>query len=134
MTKQEALERWHDLPDNVNPLAHMQPIRKGTTGSRYGACGIRIDGTPEFIDAVLGKLKDLIDGENQVTRLELARNPVKSTEINGERRDFVNASLDAECCYIRLHARGPEAVHYGGMLNGHLESATKRFAQALGVE
>jgi hypothetical protein len=134
MTKAEALRNWAKLPANQNPLPHMSPIRKGTTGSRYGACGIRIDGTPEFIDAVLSCLKPLIDGENQVTRLELARNEVKSTEINGERKSFVNAARNAECCYIRLHERGPEAIAYGAMLNGHLRGATERFADALGVE
>lgn len=128
-TKAETLEKWIALPENVNPLQHMEPIRKGTKGSRYGACGIRIDGTPEFIDAVLGKLKDIIDGENQVTRLELARNEVKSVEVNGTRKEFDNADIGNECCYIRLHERGSEAQHYGGLVNRHLADSTKRFAQ-----
>ena len=110
MKKQDALNHWKGLEDNLPVLPVMRPISYKTTGSTYGACGIRIDGSPEFIDAVLSRLKDLIAGESTYTRLELARNEVKPTTINGEVKHFDNAAIGAECCYIRLHKRGREAV------------------------
>ena len=103
MRKADCLKRWRGLPDNANPLQYMRPIPYKATGSRYGACGVRIDGSPEFIDAVLGRLKALLDGENHVTRLECSRNPVDG---NGVGRSFDNAEIGAECCYVRLHERG----------------------------
>lgn len=127
MRKAEALTLWQDLPENQNPLPHMQPIPYKSSGSRYGACGIRIDGTPEFIDAVLSRLKDLLDGENQLTRLELARNPVKPTEIAGEVRTFANAEKDAEVCYIRLHERGGDAKAMNVMFDRSQDAATSRY-------
>ncbi len=105
MKKSEALDRWENIRAHLNPLEHMSAIPAGTTGSRYGACGIRIDGSPEFIDAVLSNLKELLAGESDSTRLELARSEVKPTVVNGETKQFANAVTSAEVCYIRLHER-----------------------------
>lgn len=110
-TKAQSLAHWQQLEPGANPLEKMAPIPYKTRGSRYGACGIRIDGTPEFIDAVLSNLKALLDGENIRTRLELSRAKVKreqSGPIDGQK--FVNAEEGAECCYIRLHERGRQGM------------------------
>lgn len=129
MTKKEALQHWAMLPEDTNPLAHMEPIPDKTRGSRYGACGIRIDGPPEFVDAVLGRLKGLIDGENHITRLELSRHEVAPVTINGTTKVFENAAHNAEVCYIRLHERGrAEGKRASAIFNRHLDEATKRFA------
>lgn len=91
-------------------------------GSKYGACGIRIDGNPEFIDAVLSCLKPLIAGENGVTRLELARREVETKlVINDEVKIFGNSDLHAEVCYIRLHKRGGEAIIANAFADGRQE-------------
>ena len=126
-TKAETLQHWTNLPKGQDPLKHMQPIPYKAEGSRYGACGVRIDGSPEFIDAVLSNLKSLLDGENQVTRLELARSEVKPTVINGERKAFHNTARAAEVCYIRLHQRGHEGVIAATIFNRNLAPATDRF-------
>ena len=60
MKKSEAMSRWRELPANQNPLPLMDVIPYQSEGSRYGACGVRIDGSPEFIDAVLSCLKAAI--------------------------------------------------------------------------
>ena len=73
MTKKEALNHWRSLPAALNPMEHMEAIPYKTRGSRYGACGVRIDGSPEFVDAVLSCLKSMLAGESVHTRLELAR-------------------------------------------------------------
>ena len=127
MKKSEALQQWAALEPDQNPLEAMTPIAYKSTGSRYGACGIRIDGNPDFVNAVLSRLKPLLDGENQVTRLELARSEVKPTEIHGETRTFGNADRGAEVCYIRLHMRGSEGAMMMGLMQQNVE-ATDRFA------
>ena len=126
MKKSEALELWKSLEENQDPLPHMNAIEYKAKGSRFGACGIRIDGTPEFIDAVLSNLKSLIDGENDDTRLELARNEVKPTDINGQKKSFVNSEQNAEVCYIRLHQRGHEARHVNRMVTSARQSAKNK--------
>ena len=131
MKKAEALARWRKLDPAQDPLPLFQPIPYRTGGSKYGCCGIRIDGSPEFVDAVLSNLQTLLAGENVATRLELARRPVERREgyNAGE-----NADNDAECCYIRLHMRGSEGAILQAYCGGkQIKQATETYAEALGV-
>lgn len=132
MKKDEALSHWKALQPGLPILPHMTPIAYKASGSTYGACGIRIDGNPAFIDAVLSRLQDLLDGENTVTRLGLARNPVAAPEINGKRKGFGNADTGAECCYVRLHVRGNEGSH-AAAYEPAKRAASDRYAAAIGV-
>lgn len=107
MKKKEALAHWKKLKANQPILDKMTAIPYKASGSTFGACGIRIDGSPEFIDAVLSHLKELIKGEGIETRLGLSRNKVKSDGIHHK---FNNSDVGNECCYIRLHERGREGM------------------------
>lgn len=128
MTKQEAMTTWQQMEAGQNILKHMTPIDPKARGSRYGACGIRIDGNPDFVRAVMSRLKDLIDGENHVTRLSLAWNIVDGSGI-GKALD--NADNGAECCYIRLYLRGHEGMGASAFFDRHLKGATERFESAI---
>ena len=127
MKKDETLTHWKSLPANQPVLKHFHPIPYKSEGSSYGACGIRIDGTPEFIDAVLSRLKDVIDGENHVTRLELARTKVDGAKLG---KKFGKAVPNAEVCYVRLHVRGSQGAMASAVFDKHLDSATKKFEKA----
>ena len=111
-TKAFELARWEGLDASKLPLAESMPvIPYKSRGSSYGAGGVRIDGPPEFVDAVLARLKDLLDLEGIGTRLELSRSKVKQgVEINGKVKSFEKAGADAEVCYIRAHKRGAEGA------------------------
>jgi hypothetical protein len=128
MKKAETLSSWKALPDNLPMLAHMNPIPYKARGSTYGACGIRIDGTPQFVESVLSHLKELIDGENHITRLALNRTKVDGSGIG---KDLPNAAEQAEVCYIRLHVRGSEGAIASSIFDKHLNAPTERFASAL---
>lgn len=132
MQKADALTHWKALPAGLPILPHMTPIPYKASGSTYGACGIRIDGSPAFIDAVLSRLQDLTDGENTVTRLALARSPVEPREVGGKVRAYENAADKAECCYIRLHVRGNEGSH-AAAYEPAKRAASDRYAAALGI-
>ena len=119
------------MPPNQAILPHFRPIPYKAEGSRYGACGIRIDGTPAFIDAVLSHLQEVLDGENQITRLELSRAKVDGAKLG---KAFHNAEDDAEVCYIRVHMRGREGAIMAGIFDKHLVEPTKRFCEAIGVK
>ena len=107
MKKSDALNHWRNLPENVDPLPMMDVIPYKASGSRYGACGIRIDGNPEFIDAVLSNLKSLLAGEGVETRLGLSRSTVDGSGLG---KSLPNAMKGAEVCYIRLCERGHEGA------------------------
>ena len=130
MRKHESLQHWRGLPDGQNPLAVMRPIPYRTRGSRYGCDGVRIDGSPQFIDAVLSCLKALIDGENNVTRLELARHPVEPREGF---KAGQNATEGAEVCYVRLHMRSREGSHASAFFDRDLHDASERYAEVIGA-
>lgn len=120
MTKSETLESWRNLDENLPIMPHFAAIPYKARGSKYGTCGIRIDGTPEFIDAVLSHLKELIAGENDETRLQLSRNAVTN---NLDGHDFQNMESGAECCYIRLHERGEESKMCNRIVRWHHDRA-----------
>jgi len=127
MKKSETLTGWKNLPAMLPVLPHFEPVPYKARGSRYGACGIRIDGNTAFINAVLSHLKDLIDGENHVTRLELARHVVDGSGIG---KELPNAVDKAEVCYIRLHVRGSQGAMASAFFDKHLDGATQRFDTA----
>lgn len=109
MEKKEAIRRWQNLEPDQPIIPHFTPIAADARGSTFGACGIRISGNPEFIDAVLSRLKDLLDCEAGSTRLSLSRQPVKTVAISkGDsvvEKQWRNADTDAETCYIQVRER-----------------------------
>ena len=127
MKKSETLQHWKALQPDQPILRHFEPIPYKASGSTYGACGIRIDGSPEFIDAVLSHLKELIAGENHSTRLTLARNKVDGSGIG---KALNNAVSNAECCYIRLHERGHEGAIASRIFDRHLDQPTRDYCNA----
>jgi len=102
MSKQDTMNEWGEMKPDQAILPVMTPVPYGAKGSTFGACGIRIDGNPAFVNAVMSRLQDLMEGENANTRLSLSRQSVKSDKD----RDFGNSTSESEVCYIRLHQRG----------------------------
>lgn len=126
-TKESTMERWANNPANMPIIKHWTPIPYKSKGSSYGACGIRIDGNPEFIDAVLSRLKDLMDGENGITRLELSRQVVDGSKLG---KEFYKKERGAEVLYLRLHMRGNEAQRFNTLFDAKATQRSIRFAEA----
>ena len=120
MEKQEALRRWIGLEPDQQIMPHFTPIAADARGSTFGACGIRISGNPAFVDAVLSRMKDLLEAESGATRLVLSRQPVKPVSIqkgNGNAVDkhWNNAAEDAEVCYVQIRERTGRTRHRKAM-------------------
>lgn len=120
MDKQEALARWIKIEPDQPVMPHFTPIAADAHGSTFGACGIRISGNPAFIDAVLSRLKDLLEAESGTTRLVLSRQPVKPVSIqkgDGKAVDkqWANAADDAEVCYVQIRERSGHTRHRKAM-------------------
>ena len=108
MKKDEILKHWQGLKPN-------QPIRPSAIGykhegSTYAEDGIRITGSQHFIDSVLSQLTDLLDYENDDTRLQLVykQSVDKDTGI----------ALPSYNCYIQVHERGHEAKMCNAFVRG----------------
>lgn len=112
----KALDHWRQLgPLDPAPLMDAIPYRQA--GSKYGTCGIRIDGTRLFIDAVLGNLKTLLALEDDRTRLELNYTETKDRQTQKPTGNWV--------CYVRLHQRGGTNTIPGRKRTVHKRSAAK---------
>jgi|TARA_R100000656_G_scaffold48031_1_gene39016 hypothetical protein len=101
LSKSQTLSHWRELPDqqDLNPDA-IPYKHRGTT---FGADGLRIEGTRTFVDAILSRIKPLLDGENGTTRLGLNYQQVESKD--GKPNDFAGNWV----CYVKIHERGHEA-------------------------
>lgn len=107
--KAEEIIKWRNLPENLPIMEHFTPIPANAKGSTFGACGIRISGSPQFIDAVLSRIKDVLSAEAGSTRLTFSRQKVKTVAIqDGEKvteKQWHNAVDEAETCYIQIRER-----------------------------
>jgi len=101
LKKQDVIQIWQKL-DLKNPLPFMTPIPAGHKGKTFGLHGVRIDGSEEFILAILSNLKPLLEGENSSTRLDV------SFLDCSEAKDGFNKGNGGNVCYIRLHQRPKE--------------------------
>lgn len=93
---------WRTLAAGPKPALDPTPIAYKHSGSTYGHDGVRIEGSPQFINAVLSRLGDLLEMENSRTRIGIAYQPVTG------RPDKPNNGGD-HVCYVKFHVRGSES-------------------------
>ena len=67
--KKEIINYWKALSPN-SPIL-MTPISYDHKGSTYKEDGVRINGSPQFIASVLGRLKEMLAFESPATKLNL---------------------------------------------------------------
>jgi len=108
INKETALTLWQNLkPSKLKPT----PIYYKHTGSTIDQDGVRICGSPEFIAAVMERLKDLLEYEAERTRIGIAFSTISDretgTEIEGRFR-----------CSIQVHERGRQAVALKTIMKG----------------
>lgn len=116
MKKDEMLAHWRGLPANMPVKPAMVPYKH--EGSTYAEDGIRLTGRREFIDAVLSRLKDLLEYENGETRLQVVYKESTDRESG--------ATLDGWNCYVQVHERGGEAQMMNAFIAGiHARAARK---------
>lgn len=67
--KSEVLQFWQNLKDNM-PI-QMEPVPEHHQGTRFRQDGIRITGSPAFINSIISRLKEMIYFENDQHRLDV---------------------------------------------------------------
>ena len=109
--KATALSLWEGLEHRkLKP----EPIAYKHSGSTIDQDGIRICGSPEFIAAVMERLKDLLEYEGQNTRLSIA-----FSELNDKSGNKIDGRFR---CAIQVHERGRQ----GAMLLNMLQPSKKK--------
>jgi len=69
LSKEDVMRHWASVRPN-EPI-RMTPLPYNYKGPTYDKDGVRVTGTREFVDAVLGRLKDLMFYENPRVKLNL---------------------------------------------------------------
>ena len=108
MKKAEFIKHWKMIEPNqpVKPT----PIAYKHKGSTFDEDGIRILGSPEFIDSVLSRLKDVLEYENGRTRLSISH--AEATDRHTGR------PLGSYKVYVQVHERGSQAVAMNSIFGG----------------
>jgi hypothetical protein len=68
--KDDIMKHWEGLPTNI-PLTKLRSVPVNHKGPTYNFDGMRITGSPIFIDCVLSRLKDILIYEKGQTRLQV---------------------------------------------------------------
>lgn len=98
-SKAQILKYWKTL-GGEQPIP-MKPIKYDHKGSTYGEDGIRITGSPNFIQAVLGKLRELLRYEGPETKLGVVYRQTFS-----KKREAMGLSPVSFVFYIQSKERG----------------------------
>lgn len=98
-SKAQILKYWKTL-GGEQPIP-MKPIKYDHKGSTYGEDGIRITGSPNFIQAVLGKLRELLRYEGPETKLGVVYRQTFS-----KKREAMGLSPISFVFYIQSKERG----------------------------
>ena len=107
MRKQEIMDHWQGIDPHQDVVPSPVPYKH--EGSTFTSDGIRINGSREFIDSVLSRLKDILLCENDYSRLQLNYS---------EAKDKAGDPSGSFVCYIQRHERGPEAQAMNAMVSG----------------
>ena len=99
LIKKDFLEYWSKMKRKKK--LRPRPVPYKHTGSTYGEDGIRITGSRKFVAAILSRLTELLEYENEIVRLQV--NYTQATDKNGV------PMKDSWVCYIQVHERGGEA-------------------------
>ena len=98
MIKKDFMDMFNGLKENM-PL-DITPIPYGYQGSTFCFDNIRLTGSEKFIKSVLSRIKDIVDFENEETRL---------CPIYAETKDKITRELTGSYnCYLQVRERGTE--------------------------
>lgn len=102
-TKDEIISYWKSLEPDT-PL-FFKPIDYEHTGSTYGEDGIRITGRPEFIAAVLARLKEVLNFETPQTKLALTYRETESPSMSD-----AGVNKTSYVFYVQARERGKGSI------------------------
>lgn len=98
-SKDQIIATWKQLrPDT--PII-MRPVPYNHEGSTYGEDGLRITGSPQFINSVLPRLKELLQFESPTTKLSLVYRETESPS-----KSLGGGSKTSYVFYVQAKERG----------------------------
>ena len=96
----DVIRFWQSLTPN-QPI-EVSPVSKYHKGTKFREDGLRVTGTPEFINGVLSRIKDLLQYEaNPATKLE-----VEYRAIENKQGDLIGKPIYV--AYIHVLQKGAD--------------------------
>lgn len=100
-SKPEIIQHWKAITPGL-PMSQLRIIPQGFKGKTFSFDGMRINGSPEFIDAILSRIKELVAYEGGGTRL----NVIYKQQIDNKTQQAIPGSFSF---YIQVKQRGKNA-------------------------
>jgi hypothetical protein len=85
--KADVINHWKNLTSNL-PIK-MDAVPEQHKGTRFRSDGLRITGSPQFINSVLSRIKDMADFEKSGDRLDVEYRQIQAKMSNDSELDFV---------------------------------------------
>ncbi|RDJ35142.1 MAG: hypothetical protein DWQ19_09920 [Crenarchaeota archaeon] len=76
--KADVIQFWQNIKPNL-PI-QMEPVSATHKGTRFRSDGIRITGSPQFINSVLSRIKDIIQLQSGDVRLDVEYREIENKE------------------------------------------------------
>lgn len=102
--KADAMTHWEDLPDG-GPI-RLTPIEAKHEGTAFAQDTIRLTGSREFIDSVLGNLKGYLEWEGDSSRIEIAYMQTRNRTWNEDGTVTMGDLTGSWACYVKVRSRG----------------------------
>lgn len=85
--KADVLSHWKSLTPNL-PIK-MDAVPESHKGTRFRSDGLRVTGSPQFINSVLSRIKDMADFEKTGNRLDVEYRQIDTKSSDNAELDFV---------------------------------------------
>jgi hypothetical protein len=85
--KADVIDHWKNLTPNM-PIK-MEPVSEGHKGSKFRSDGIRVTGSPDFINSVMSRFKDLASYETAGNRLEVEYRQIETKQGENVAPEYV---------------------------------------------
>jgi hypothetical protein len=104
--KEQVIDMWKNL--RPSPIM-MRPVPEGHRGTRLHQDGIRLTGSPQFINSVLSRIKEVLAYENQPgMRLDLEYREIESKTPTEEATYLCYIHLEQD---LKKKMKTPSAAH-----------------------
>lgn len=101
--KADVLKFWQGLKPSL-PL-QMEPVPEHHRGTRFRNDGMRITGSPQFINSIMSRIKDLLQFEGGQYRLDVEYRQIEAPTASQMNSDYV--------FYVHLIKKGESGGGFG---------------------
>ena len=85
--KSDVIQHWQSLKANM-PI-QMEPVPETHEGTRFRSDGLRITGSPGFINSIMSRIKDIVQMESDTIRLDVEYREIENQGGDSNTKEYV---------------------------------------------